>query len=392
MGMTNPSAILPATPTVTIFVRHGAKCPRRQNAFCKTCRCSKHLRWTQDGHEQRASAKTRSWEIAEQKKRDLEDRLSGRLLESPADTNKQLRSAIDLFLTDKRTEGIALKTITRYACELDRLLLFCESIRIYTVQGVSREVLTRYSATWPFQYPSSITRSKVRERLSTFLRYCFEAEWLKRIPAITRIVIDEPETMPFTGPEFEHLLASIPKGLPNVQSANARVKVRALFLLMRWSGLAIGDALCLPRTAIEKTRNGMYQVVTTRKKTGTDISVPIPPDVALEILSISNVNPLYFFWSGASSIENLATKWGERFVRPVFEAADLYDEDMHMVSHRLRDTFAVYLLEHGTPMEEVSRLLGHTSIKTTEKHYAKWSKGRQERADSFVVSSWSSAA
>jgi integrase len=39
-------------------------------------------------------------------------------------------------------------------------------------------------------------------------------------------------------------------------------------------------------------------------------------------------------------------------------------------SHRLRDTFSVALLEKGVPLETVSILLGHTSIKTTEKHYA----------------------
>ena len=43
-----------------------------------------------------------------------------------------------------------------------------------------------------------------------------------------------------------------------------------------------------------------------------------------------------------------------------------------MMSHRLRDTFAVDLLEKGVPLEEVSKLLGHESIKTTERHYAKW--------------------
>jgi integrase/recombinase XerD len=59
-----------------------------------------------------------------------------------------------------------------------------------------------------------------------------------------------------------------------------------------------------------------------------------------------------------------------------------------MVSHRLRDTFAVHLLEHGTPLEEVSKALGHESIRTTEKHYAKWVKGRQDRLDTFVKAAW----
>jgi len=60
----------------------------------------------------------------------------------------------------------------------------------------------------------------------------------------------------------------------------------------------------------------------------------------------------------------------------------------HMVSHRLRDTFAVDLLQKGVPMEEVSKLLWHESIKTTEKHYAKWVKGRQDRLDSLVMGTW----
>jgi integrase-like protein len=59
-----------------------------------------------------------------------------------------------------------------------------------------------------------------------------------------------------------------------------------------------------------------------------------------------------------------------------------------MVSHRLRDTFAVDLLEKGVLLEEVSKLLGHESIKTTERHYAKWVKGRQDRPDSLVTGTW----
>jgi integrase/recombinase XerD len=48
----------------------------------------------------------------------------------------------------------------------------------------------------------------------------------------------------------------------------------------------------------------------------------------------------------------------------------------------------VDLLEKGVPLEEVSKLLGHESIKTTERHYAKWVKGRQDRLDSLVVATW----
>ena len=36
--------------------------------------------------------------------------------------------------------------------------------------------------------------------------------------------------------------------------------------------------------------------------------------------------------------------------------------------HRFRHTFAVELLKKGVPLEEVSILLGHSSVRITEKH------------------------
>jgi hypothetical protein len=38
------------------------------------------------------------------------------------------------------------------------------------------------------------------------------------------------------------------------------------------------------------------RIVTSRAKTGVDISVPITADVAKELLSIANGNPRYVFW------------------------------------------------------------------------------------------------
>jgi integrase/recombinase XerD len=37
-------------------------------------------------------------------------------------------------------------------------------------------------------------------------------------------------------------------------------------------------------------------------------------------------------------------------------------------AHRFRDTLAVELLQSGVPMDRVSVVLGHSSIKVTEKH------------------------
>jgi integrase/recombinase XerD len=50
---------------------------------------------------------------------------------------------------------------------------------------------------------------------------------------------------------------------------------------------------------------------------------------------------------------------------------------------------AVFHGQNGIPLEEVSRALGHDSIKTTEKYYAKWVKMRQDRLDDLIAGTWS---
>jgi integrase/recombinase XerD len=53
-----------------------------------------------------------------------------------------------------------------------------------------------------------------------------------------------------------------------------------------------------------------------------------------------------------------------------------------------RDTFAVELLLAGVPIDQVSVLLGHRSVKITEKHYAPWVKARQNQLENAVQMAW----
>lgn len=386
------------SPVITIFVRHAEGCKYSGEEFSRRCNCRKHFRWTRNGTQYRQKAGTRSWEEAEEIKRQLQDQLAGRTVEATReDSVRAVSEAIDLFLKDKKVQGITPGVIKKYTLELGRLSKFCERKGAYTVQSITRELLTDFCSTWEGLYPSSYTRAKVRERCRSFLRYCFECKWLERIPALPKIKIEEPPTMPLTAKEYTRLLDAIHAANPRRWdgkmsteglTANTRARIRALFQLMRWSGLAIRDAVTLERAEIRHDEaKGVYRVVTARQKTGTHVSVPIPADVAEELLAVANGNARYVFWTGEGSGETIAKTWANRYVRPIFDAAKI-PTNGHMLSHRLRDTFAVDLLEKGVPLEEVSKLLGHESIKTTEKHYAKWIKGRQDRLDSLVMGTW----
>ncbi len=265
-------------PVITIFVRHGngpdgKPCKYSGDEFARRCNCRKHFRWTYHGTQYRRMAGTRSWEEAEELKRQLQDELAGRTSKSD-ESNKVISESIDLFVADKNVQGISDGVIGKYTLELDRLRQFCEKKSVYMVRGITRELLTEYCATWEAIYPSSTTRSKVRERLRSYLRYCYECKWLDRVPQTPRIIVDEPETMPLSSEEYTKLLDTVHGQIAERKQAD---RVHALFQLMRWSGLAIRDALTLERKEIieHDAKKGLYRIVTDRQKTGVHVSVLI---------------------------------------------------------------------------------------------------------------------
>jgi integrase/recombinase XerD len=155
---------------------------------------------------------------------------------------------------------------------------------------------------------------------------------------------------------------------------------------MRWGGLAITDAITLERSKL--TADG--KLFLYRAKTGTPVYVPLPAPVAQLLREIPNSNPRYFFWSGQGERESAKKPW-DKSLRRVFQSAKLCEADgtpKRCTAHMCRDTFAVELLLSGVPLDQVSLLLGHDSIKVTEKHYAPFVKARQDQLEASARLAW----
>ena len=133
---------------VTIYVRHSAECKYAGDEFARRCDCRKHLRWTLAGKRYRRKAGTRSWTEAEKVKRGLEDQLAGRASAS-SESGKSLGDAIEVFLLDKKVQGLSPDLLGKYALGLRRLRAYCESRGVFVVQGITREVITGFCASWP---------------------------------------------------------------------------------------------------------------------------------------------------------------------------------------------------------------------------------------------------
>lgn len=376
--------LLETLPDVTIFVRHTPDCPEAGDETSRACRCRKHLRWSYRGRQYRRSAKTRSWAEAE-KQRAKVLRQFGQtddpVIESTDRTT--IQQAVDTFLTRKGTENVSDGVLKKYTRELRRLQTFCSARGKMFPETLTLPILEEFRATWAADYPSTQTRSSVQQRLKGFLRFCNDARWLSHIPRLSPIKVDEPPTLPLTDKEFETLLGKIPATFPDNSKAR---KVRALVRVMRYSGLAIMDSVTLERSELQHdTKKKLFRVVTNRQKTGTHVSVPIPEDVAREALEVLNGNPKYFFWTGTSKPQSAVTNW-QHDLRALFRAA--FGKTTDFTPHSLRDTFACDLLGKGVPLEEVSKLLGHESVKTTERSYSPWISSRQDRLDSLVTGTW----
>ena len=95
------------------------------------------------------------------------------------------------------------------------------------------------------------------------------------------------------------------------------------------------------------------------------------------------ISERYWFWTGVGSKETLEGNWRRTF-RRLCNIAGVHNGH----PHRFRDTLAVELLLDGVPIERVSVLLGHSSVKITERHYAPWVQARQVQLESDLVQAW----
>ena len=211
--------------------------------------------------------------------------------------------------------------------------------------------------------------STTRQRLSLmkrFFLFAVERGWVPQSPLATLRSprSDSSPTMPLTVPDMRALLAA----------TEQQPKERGLILLMRYSGLAIGDAVTLSREALVGT-----ELTLRRAKSGELVMVDLPHVVVRAIRRLRGPSPDFFWWSGRSKPVTSAKYWRSRLGGVAARAGV---EGFH--PHRLRDTFAVALLTAGVSIEDVSSLLGHSSIQTTERHYAPWDRRRRDRLTRVV--------
>jgi integrase/recombinase XerC len=277
-----------------------------------------------------------------------------------------LKDAIEAFLADARARGLRESTIYKLKLLTTRLQEFATSKGLNFISDLSVERTSAFRETWT--NTGTAARKKL-EALRTFFRFCIDRKWLTENPAKALKMPENTEAPvePFTTEEVD-ILAAIPQ-YPD--KANA-VRLCALILLLRHSGLRLGDAATISRDRIENSA-----LILRTEKTNTLVRVPLPQTVVDAIAECPGSK--YPFWSGNGKRKSVVTDW-QRALSRLFKLAEV--PGAH--AHRFRHTFACELLTAGVSLTNVARLLGHSSEAITERHYSAWVKGRQEQLEAAV--------
>jgi site-specific recombinase XerD len=276
-----------------------------------------------------------------------------------------------------------------------------------SVQHLDLPFLTEYVATWQGK---AGTQKRDQENLRGFLRFCVKAKWITDNAAsdLEAIHDNRPQTDVFTHAELKAIMEALTR-LPDEYGrcgSPIALQTKAFVLVMRYTGLSIGDVAGLPKSHVKGT-----QIMTNRDKTGKEVYIRVPQFVIDALNDARHDGTDYFFWTGSGRIHTRTSKWGERLQRLfVIAGIRLGEADWtkkstrskvakeHALSNKrmisyaeprwFRHTLARDLLEHEIcTMTELAEILGNTE-EVCRRHYSKWDNRRQARIDEKLGKFW----
>ena len=196
---------------------------------------------------------------------------------------------------------------------------------------------------------------KYIQYLNRVMDFAVNHEWAdKNIFQNYKISIKEAKREYLTGDELNRIMEKEIK-LPRL------AEVRDCFVFCCYTGYAYKDATNLTPEHIVTGINGKKWIYTSRQKNDNTSNVPLL-EPALEIIEKYKNHPLC-----NNKNRLLPMKSNQKLNAYLKELADLCQIEKPMTTHIARHTFATtVLLSNGVSMEATSKMLGHSSIKTTQ--------------------------
>ena len=260
-------------------------------------------------------------------------------------------------------KGFAQATLKRYETSLrhtQAFLKFQFGVADINIEKVDNAFITDYDyylrTTNKCNNNSTL---KYIKNLGKIIRICLSNGWIIKNPfvnykgkikTVNRVYLTEEEVQRMANKSFD---------------IDRLSQVRDVFLFCCFTGLAYVDIKKLKISEITKGVDGGLWIFTNRQKTETRSAIPLLPTATQLIKKYSN-HPLCI-----NKDMPLPVPSNQKMNGYLKEIAAMCGIDKILTSHIARHTFATTItLSNGVPIETVSKMLGHSSIKQTQ-HYAK---------------------
>ncbi|MGF7028264.1 site-specific integrase [Sphingobacterium sp. HSC-15S19] len=206
---------------------------------------------------------------------------------------------------------------------------------------------------------SAVSAAKYMKHLRKIIKICIAHRWITDDPfTFYKIKAKAKEKEFLTDAELRRIEGKLFK-IPRL------AHVRDIFVFCCYTGLSYADVKKLKWADIAEGVDGKLWIFTSREKTETSSNIPLLPK-ALEIIEKYRDYPPCV----AKDIV-LPVLSNQKMNSYLKEIADLCEISKELTFHKSRHTFATSVtLANSVPIETVSKMLGHTDIKTTQ-HYAK---------------------
>ncbi|HEY8660570.1 MAG TPA: site-specific integrase [Hanamia sp.] len=193
------------------------------------------------------------------------------------------------------------------------------------------------------------------ERLCKMVNMAITMDWLEKDPfAKYKQHFDKVERFYLTKEELS--------AIENKKFSIERLQtVKDLFIFSCYTGLAYIDTMNLTAGNIVKGIDGNDWLITSRQKTDTDVRIPLLPQAEELIKKYHNHPKAVNYGTLFPIISN------QKLNAYLKEIADLCNINKAITFHIARHTFATTVtLSNGVPIESVSKMLGHTTIRSTQ--------------------------
>lgn len=374
---------------LTLFRRHTKQCTQQYKMYDragKDCRCMIQVEGSIGDKFVRESTGTRAWSQAVAMVKKAE-RLG--VWDRPRDkvraTSQSIADAVEEFLADCESpqgKHLSRPTMVKYRTVLNGLVQFCTDRGLSTLDQVNFAVLQAYRRTWRTQAHASANNIA---RLRTFWTFAVKSDYVK---ANVAQQLDMPknygkaERIPYSDDEMTRILEAARTMKLDPQQPATNEEIETFILVQRYGGLAIADAALLQVSEIRNDEIRYHRKKRIKSSKKQLVVVPLPAFVIERLKRLPLQHGKYYFCHGSSVLQNAVEAWRVRLEK-VFEVAGITEDPG---SHRLRHTFAHRLLSGRKPVgiDLVSRWLGHSSVKVTEKHYSHFLEDRIQAASDVL--------